>query len=116
MRDNNNASLAFKLGTDAPRGAIPVISMRYAGVHGARRSVNVTPIGTFAVERAVRLVTSAWRAVGTLLGLICLVSITLRFQVVTILSHGKRGTFALQPATKDLVLPQRSLTYLHWNT
>ena len=79
MRDNSNASLALKPGTDAPRGAIPVISMRYAGVHGARRSVNVTPIGTFAVERAVRLVTSAWRAVGTLLGLICLVSITLRF-------------------------------------
>ena len=78
MRDNSNASLAFKPGTDAPRGAIPVVSMRYAGVHGARRSVNVTPIGTFAVERAVRLVTSAWRAFGTLLGLICLVSITLR--------------------------------------
>ena len=50
------------------------------GGNGARRRVNVTPTVTSAVERAVRPVTSAWRAYGTLLGLIILAAFAFRFQ------------------------------------
>ena len=53
--------------------------MRYAKDNGARRRVNVTPTGTFAVERAVRPVMPAYRAYGTLLGLICLAAFEFRF-------------------------------------
>ena len=53
--------------------------MRYAKDNGARRRVNVTPTGTFAVERAVRPVMPACRAYGTLLGLISLAAFEFRF-------------------------------------
>ena len=53
MHDNTKASLAFKLGKSAPGGPISVICMRYAKGNGARRRADVTPTGTYAVERAV---------------------------------------------------------------
>ena len=70
VRDNTRAGRAFEPGTNAPRGPRPVISMRYAREIGASRRVKVTPTGTFAVERAVRPMKSAWRAYGMLLRLI----------------------------------------------
>ena len=79
MRDNTRAGLAFKPGTNAPKGPRPVISMRHAGENGARRCVNVTPAGTFAAERAMQPMTSAWRADGTLLGLMFLADSAFRF-------------------------------------
>ena len=64
--------------------------MRYA-----RRRANVTPAGTSAIDRAVRHVTPAWRAYGTLLGLMFPAAFAFRFQVVTRRSRGEGGTMAL---------------------
>ena len=79
MRDNTGPGLAFKLGTNAPRWPRPVVGMRCAVDRSARSHVSVTPTVTYAAERGVRPMTSAWRAYGTLPGLIFLAAFAFRF-------------------------------------
>ena len=93
MRHSTRAGLAFKLGTNAARGPRPVISMRCAGEHGARRRANVSPIGASSVERrltydvSVRMRDVSWHHLSGGFRISF-------FQVVAIFSRGRRRTNA----------------------
>ena len=112
MLDNSRASLAFKSGTKAARGPRPMIRMPHLWKDGARRRVNVTPIGTSAAERAVRPVRPPWRACGGH----ALHHLSGGFRILVskrwlLCFHA--GNAAPVLATKDVDLRQRTRAALH---
>ena len=83
-----------------------MISKGYAVGNGARRRVNVTPVGTSTAERAVGPMTSAWRTYKTLLGIIFLAAFAFRYPGCYHIFG--RGNAAPMHASKDFVLTQLS--------
>ena len=110
MRDNTRAVLALKPGGTAATRPRPVIGMRYAGEHGARRRVNATLVGGSAADRAARPVTQAWRAYVALLGLIFLPASAFRFPAGHYYQAGKAAPML---STRDCCLTQQSRPALH---
>ena len=112
MLDKSRASLAFKLGTNAARGPRPMIRMPHLWKDGARRRVNVTPIGTSAAERAVRPVRPPWRACGGH----ALHHLSGNFRIPVSkrwLLCFRAGNAAPMLSTKDFDLRQRTRAALH---